>query len=308
MSQEATAPVVVGVDGTPQSDGALRYAAAEARCRRVNLHVVHVRPGYVPMAPMYPYIPEQFEATSRAVLRDARATVRELDPRLSVTTELTTGSRVPELLAGGRRGQLIVLGLESVFGVERLVSGAVTAAVAARSTVPVIAVPADWRPAEDPGPVVVGFKGGRWDPALLSRAFTRAEQLGTSVLVVHAWNVTGPYADAIEERAHVTDWITRDTERIEHDLRPWREAHPEVPVEVRVVHEQPARTLLEASTGAAELLVARRPGGRLGAHLGSTVRALLQRSAAPVTVMPGDSDRPASEPDLVLEDSGSALK
>jgi hypothetical protein len=35
---------------------------------------------------------------------------------------------------------------------------------------------------------------------------------------------------------------------------------------------------------------------------------LLQRAVAPVTVVPVGSDESPSEPDLMLEDSGSALK
>lgn len=306
--RDVTAPVVVGVDGTPESEGALRYAATEARRRRVSLHVVHVVPGHVPMAPMYPYIPEQFEATSRSVLRGVRARVRGFDATLPVTTELTTGSRVAELAAAAQRGQLLALGLETVSGVARLISSTTTASVAARSVVPVVAVPADWQPTAEPGPVVVGVKGARLQPALLAVAFSRAEQLGTSLRVVRAWSVDGPYADDIVEHEHVSGWIACAAERLEKDLQPWQEAHPRVPVETRFCHDHPAGALLDASADAAEVMLARHHAGGLGAHLGSTVRALLQYAAAPVAVVPVAHDDASAEPELLLECSGAALK
>jgi nucleotide-binding universal stress UspA family protein len=47
MSMEGQVPpygrIMVGFDGSPASVGALRWAAAEARLRRMRLHVVHVR-------------------------------------------------------------------------------------------------------------------------------------------------------------------------------------------------------------------------------------------------------------------------
>jgi nucleotide-binding universal stress UspA family protein len=61
----------VAVDGTSRGDGALKYAAEEARAvglsLRRSLGIVHVSPDYVPMTPLLPYLPADVEAEGRAI-------------------------------------------------------------------------------------------------------------------------------------------------------------------------------------------------------------------------------------------------
>lgn len=303
MSYDHTAPVVLGVDGTPASDGALAYAVREATRRHVALHVVHVAPDYVPMAPMYPYLPDRVDDVARAVLRKARARIHGLDPRVSVTTELVLGPRVVSLVDAAARGQVVVVGHEGVVGLERLVAGTTTASVAARAEVPLVSVPEGWQ--SRPGPVVVGFAGARNDAALLGRSFARAAELGSPLVVVHAWKVPDAYADIIELRTHADSWAERDAAEIDRELAPWRAALPAVEVTVRVVHQKPAVALLDAARDAAHLVVVRngpaRPlGAHLGAHLGGVGRALLHAAPCPVEVVPASwsetvTPRPALE-------------
>jgi len=53
MSRSGQGRVVVGVDGSPQSLAALREAVGQARRRRAELHVVHVRRPASPKSNMY---------------------------------------------------------------------------------------------------------------------------------------------------------------------------------------------------------------------------------------------------------------
>ena len=87
----------------------------------------------------------------------------------------------------------------------------------------------------------------------------------------------------------------------------WRDQHPDVSVETRVVHGH-AANVLAAAAKAADLVVVRRAHEhRPFDHLGATVRALLLASPAPVEVVPAHDDS-AREPDLVVEASGSTTQ
>lgn len=89
-------------------------------------------------------------------------------------------------------------------------------------------------------------------------------------------------------------------------LAKWREAHPDVPVETAVRHGTAPVVLLEASEGAALLLVAPHRHVLPSNHLGRTTAALLRLSQVPVQVaaqagaeqpeQPEQSASPAREP------------
>lgn len=281
-------PVVVGIDGTSGSAGALRYAAAQAVERGCGVHLVHVGPGYVPVTPMLPYLPEGVDEAGRAILQEAVAAVTKAATGLVVTTTLAQGSRIAELVAAARQGRLLVVGRDDRRGVDRLVSPATTAAVTARSPVPVVVVPAGWEVSGPGGRIVVGLRSSAHSARVLDAAFERARACGATLEVVHAWKLPDPYADRIEERTHAASWTVEGTGLVKQELTWWRAEYSEVPVVVRVEHDVAARALLRAAEGATLVLLARPPGWQfLGPHLGGTARAVLAAAPCPVEVVPG---------------------
>ncbi|OLT14310.1 hypothetical protein BJF78_02320 [Pseudonocardia sp. CNS-139] len=96
--------VVVGADGTRTSLDAVRWAAAEARVRRLPLRILHAAP---------------YAAGSEGPLRHraddilARAftVARRAEPEVPVTTERTDDEPAPSLLAAARRARLVVVGM-----------------------------------------------------------------------------------------------------------------------------------------------------------------------------------------------------
>jgi nucleotide-binding universal stress UspA family protein len=256
-----TRAVVVAVDGTGGSAGALRYAADEARRRGAPLRVVHVSPTYVPLTPMLPYVPDDLAAAGRAVLREAEAAVTDPDGPM-VETRLLSGGRVSEIVTAADGAGLLVVGRETRRGLDRLFLGATTSAVAAHATVPVAAVPADWAPTSPRGLVVVGVKSSHGAGVLLERAFAAASARGATVRVVHAWSLPDPYGDRIEERTHAAQWLTASRMQLDRLIEPLKERYPDVPVEVVVLHEQPARALLGQADQADLVVVLRSPGTR----------------------------------------------
>ena len=88
------APVVLASDGTPASEGALRFAVQECGVRGAGLVIVHVNPMAVPVPPLRPIIPigplpvtrptlpSEFSVHARRVLDRTEHEARELAPDL----------------------------------------------------------------------------------------------------------------------------------------------------------------------------------------------------------------------------------
>lgn len=313
MSSQQTSPVVVGTDGTPGSAGALRYAVDEAVRREVPLRLVHVLPVTPPVWPGVPMAavpgPELREVAT-SILDGAVQQVRQLVPSLEVTTRLSAGSRSGALVEASENAQLVVVGRESQHGVDRILVGAVTAAVAAHARCEVAVVPSFWTPEPARGRVLVGMKSRANAQAVLAEAFSQARAREAALTVVTAWELPDPYLDRIELRTHSQDWEDEGRRVIEAELARWREEYADVDVEIRVQHGRAAEVLLSASRDGDLLVLSRRhhalpPFG----HLGGVAHAILRVADVPVVVVPfGDAQgEPADDP-LVLEESGAPVK
>lgn len=300
-------PVVVGVNGSKDNLGALRYAAEEARRAGLPLRLVHVVPDYVPIAPMIPLAPEDLTAMGAALLARAEATVREVAPDLEVEGWICHGSRAIELTRIAADGKLLVIGRDDRPLVERVLTGDVGAGVAARSSVPMVEVTSDWQPGEARGVVLVGVKSPDHADSLLGDAMALASARGAALLVLHAWKLPGGYDDIIESRVATDEWRQQSVAEMDTLLEQWRAAYPDVEVELRVVHDHAAHALVQASAEADVLVVVRRGHGVPAAvHLGSTARAVLRAARCPVRVVPPEA-LPVM-PTLVLEDAGAIVR
>ena len=286
MSTQFPLGVLVGVDGSAGSDNAVRYGALAAGRLGVQLTLVHVLPAYVPPAPT-PLVQDDLAAAGHAIAGQARQVAEPYIDGTTVVTLVPTGSTTGALAELSARAELVVLGHNTRTHLGRLFTGAVTAGVAARSACPVVTVPDSWDHNSTTGEVVVGIKHALHAEGLLERAFATAEARGARLTLIHAWELPSVYDDIIVRRTHDTDWSVRAQEQVAPRLDELRARYPAVPVEVTIVHGQPAHALVEAAAGA-DLLMLERRGGRLpaGLHLGSTARAVLREASCPVEVAP----------------------
>ena len=244
---------------------------------------------------------------ARRVLDRAEREARELAPDLSVSTCLLDGRRVRAIVDAAADAQLVVVGRETRHGLERVRTGSTTAGVASAARCPVIVVPGDWQPREGAGEdrtVVVGIRRVEGAPDLMATAYAWASSRGASITVVHAWEMADNYLDRIETRTHTDDRQALGEQLLGEALGTWRDQHPDVSVQTQVVHGH-AASVLAAAARTADLLVVRRAHEhRPWDHLGATVRTLLLSSPTPVEVVPAHLG-PASDPDLVLQESGT---
>jgi nucleotide-binding universal stress UspA family protein len=297
-------PILVAVDGSRGSSAAIRFAAHEAQRLGTGIRLVHVTPNYVPMAPMLPLAPADLEDTGRQILQVAAQEACMLLAPERVTTSLLAGPRVSALAQAGQHARLVVLGSEHQSTVERVLTGSTLLGVASRASCPVVAVPEGWTPSEEHHTVTAGIKSTERSAELVRRTFEIAAERSARVVLVHAWELPNEYDDLISSRVDEDEWAERARRSIERSLDGLREAYPNVPLEIRVVHGQAARELQRASNDADLMLLARRPHAFPVGHIGGTGRALLRESHCPVEVVP-PADEPSDTTDLVLEAAGA---
>ena len=299
--------ITVAVDGSEASSAAIRFGAREAERLDTDLHLVHVLPSYVPVAPMLPLLPSDLEATGRSILDRAESEAAMLLGSGRVTTALLDGPRVTRLLETGRHARLLALGHDRRLTLGRLFTGSTVTAVAAASACPTVSVSTDWSPRGEQHCVAAGIKSVEHSPELVRRALELASERGARVVLVHAWDLPYQYDDLVVARVDEAEWGEQARRAIERHLGSIREAYPEVQVEVRVVHGQPARVLRDVSREADLLVLARRAHAFPVGHLGATARTLIRESECPVVVVP-PADQPGEDLDLVLEKAGRIQK
>lgn len=136
--------------------------------------------------------------------------------------------------------------------------------------------------------IVMGHDGSQPAQQALVEAAELAAALGEPLLVVQAYGLRqsdwpddlpfGAVPTADELEAHVR-------RELEHEVAQVREAHPDLPIEVRVVDGKPVRVLAQASRDARMLVVASRGlGGFERLLVGSVAEQLVQAATCPVLV------------------------
>lgn len=303
----ASLPVAVGVDGCTGSIGAIHYAVAEAARRRTSLCLIHVMPLALPSwsAPAVVVFPELREAAT-SILADALEIARKADPSVHVVTRLDHGSRAARLIANAQDAQLLVVGRETQHGINRVLFGATTLAVASRAASAVIVVPETWRGDRFGGRVVIGLKDRTNARELLGVAFAEADARAGSVHAVTAWNLPDPYLDRIELRTHASEWEDEVRQLVDPLLAAWRPTFPDVLADFDVTHGRAASVLLTETLTSDLLVLARRPHATLPyGRLGGVAHRVLLLSTTPTLVVPHCP--PTSIPEsLVLAEAAPA--
>ena len=140
--------VVVGVDGSPFAELALRFAAEEAKLRAARLRVVtawHVPAmisggGFAPVA-VYPIDSKEFEDSAKAGLEQTvRSFANEL-AGLEVEQVVERGQPSEVLVEQAEGGELLVVGTRGRGGFAGLLLGSVSQQCAHHAPCPIVIVP-----------------------------------------------------------------------------------------------------------------------------------------------------------------------
>lgn len=140
-----TQTIVVGVDGSPESDAALRFAAEEASLRGLPLRIVCAWE-----APAGAYVGEAFAATADALVEAEhhaedvlRSALEQLGPDARARTEARSveGPPAAMLCEQARDAMLLVVGSRGRGAAAGLLLGSVSQSLSHHAPCPLVIVP-----------------------------------------------------------------------------------------------------------------------------------------------------------------------
>lgn len=287
--------IVVGVDGSPSSDMAVRWATRVAMMRNLPLSLVHavdtapwgslaLQGGAVPL----PSESKDWQKTAgEKILSAAIDLVEETSRNRTApkfTVEVLFSAPGLALVELSRTAQLVVVGCRGQSRLARILLGSVSTGLIHHALCPVAVIHDQNTVAGQPSqlPVLVGIDGSPASELATAIAFDEASWRGVDLVALHAWSdVHGTDLANLE-------WSAREataSEVLSERLSGWRERYPDVIVRRRVVHDSPALHILdEAESSQLVVVGSHGRGGFPGMLLGSVSMAVAQAAPVPVIV------------------------
>lgn len=289
---DETPPVVVGYDGSTESQRALRWAVEEARRRWTSLVICHAWHWPYPARPSDPALLETFEVLARGVLDQGVQIATGLAPSLPVHPRLIAGGPSAVLVSESHAAQLVVVGNRGLGGFSDLRLGSAAVQVPAYAACPVVVVGRpehDHRPAS--GHVVVGVDGSPAAEAAMGFAAEEAAIRGGRLHAVFCRPPGGPGTGVPQEQgaaeaAEAEAVRRRAVTRFHETVAVWSEKYPDLRIETSVLDRPPREALREAAADAELLVVgARGLAETHGLPLGPVTQAMLHHAPCPVAVV-----------------------
>jgi nucleotide-binding universal stress UspA family protein len=300
---KSAAPILVGVDGSANSEIALWWAVdlAEALRRPLRLLTCYSLPTYVGLGVAVGWVAplltsdelHEIDARHRTAIEDLRSRILLGHPDLEVETYLDQGSPAAALLKASEDASMIVLGTRGVGGTAAFLMGSVSYAVAHRATCPVMLVP-ETATRVPGGRVVVGIDGSGPAVAAAKWAVHLADGLGRSVELVTAWQY--PYSamapeggmllgpDIEELRMAMLRDARSLVQRVRKELDRVSEHHVEIDTEI--IEGSAADALVETARAQDVLVVGSRSHSVLASvMLGSVATGVAHRGHSPVVIV-----------------------
>ncbi len=132
--------IVVGIDGSPGSDGALNWALEEAERRDADVTALFVWQ-YPPVGAFIPAPAVGYEIEADQVIKAARANAARWRPGVHLDVLSYLGAAVPTLVDASRRADLLVVGRRGRGRLRTALLGSTAAQCADDATCPLVIVP-----------------------------------------------------------------------------------------------------------------------------------------------------------------------
>lgn len=275
------AGIVVGIDESPRSKPALRWARAQGQLTADPVTAVMAW-DFIDQHHLgddHKFDPKYDASAAEAVVRQI------VDDTLGANSEVT-GLAVLDrpasaLLSTATDASLLVVGARGLGGFKGLLLGSVSREVLHEAACPVAVVRDD---ADRSGrPVVVGINGSPASKRALEWAAAQAARTHCPLHVVYAWMRPEP--------PHVLYGRLPDVEQLRSDARHFLERQLDhlpagIDVEQRLVEGRASAVLLDEAGGASMVVVGARGRRRLGTLIGSVADQMAQHATCPVVVVP----------------------
>ncbi|MFE7630221.1 universal stress protein [Kocuria sp. NPDC057446] len=290
-----TEHIVVGYDGSENSDRALDWAIPEAAALSAQLRVV-VSVGSPAAAnpSIYGSFLEAMEEEARKFAD--RAVARAQEHGTNAVGVVERGDAAQVLIERSETASALVLGKRGRHGMRGRM-GSVSAAAAAHAKCPVVVLPGRWRSdtqasRADAHPfarrVVVGVdRLGADNPAIAAAArYAQRHGRGLTLLTVVPEATTTSTGSVDLDRAIREQLLDPAQAMVDYVAGAIRSRYPELPVETFVLFGVPREQLVKAGRSAELVVVGSRGyGGFRGLLMGSVSQAVLNEGESPVMVI-----------------------
>jgi len=278
--------ILVGVDDTPESHIALRWAVDAAEARDTAVRVVRAYfnelsrwpalgvEGYVPP----PMLVDRFQAELDSAVQVAR-------DRLGyegASGWIANNDAATAILTEAAEADMVVLGTRSRNKMSAAVLGSVATSVAAKSPCPVVVVRGEQRT----GRVVVGTDGSADSDEAVAFAFEHASRTGETLVAAYCWQPQDQHVESADSTHQLLkNWLAES-------LEPYQAKYPAVRAKAVVFEGRPSTELIQLSKDASLVVVGSRGrGGVAGLLLGSVSQSLLHHADSPVAVVRRHEER-----------------
>ena len=283
--------IVVGIDGSPESDAAVQWAAREAVIRGEPVTLMHVVQPVVVSGAVGTgefRVTEWQEENARRVVDQALVVtdiaVNQSEPQ-DIRTEVLHAHPVDALVDSSKDARMIVVGSHGRGALGHLLMGSISRGVVENAHCPVAVIHADHGSSViDPtAPILLGIDGSPASEAATAWAFDEASRRGVALTALHAWSDVGVFPIfGMDWR----DYEGQGEEVLAERLAGWQERYPDVHVNRRLVCDTPAHWLSQdAQRAQLVVLGSHGRGGFGGVRLGSVSTAVTQTTTVPVVVV-----------------------
>lgn len=271
--------IVIGYDGSVESDDAARWAAQAASKRDERLTaLVVVEPMDAPRSQGWPVSWwDDVERRAQETLDAAGAS--------DAVVERQFGRLVPTLLDAAKDASMLVLGSRGHSRVAELLLGSASQSTARHSRRPVVVV----RRPHDPqaARIVVGSDDSEPSRRALDFACLQARATGAEVVLLRAWK---PWTVPIDKNGDVppsmSGRLLDEEESLLKSVAEARGRFPDLEIDGTFIVTSPGQALVDASESAAFVVVGSRGHGAMTETvLGSVSHDVLHRAHCPVAVV-----------------------
>jgi nucleotide-binding universal stress UspA family protein len=277
-----TGAIVVGYDGSADSDLALAWGDDEAAHHDRSLHVIISE---VDRTQALEVTADWHAARMAELETDVKQLLSEARSR-QTSIEVARAPAAPALIEASGYAALVVLGARGHSLLSGALLGSVSQHVTRHAACPVVVTRQPYNP--QTRRVVVGVDGSAESRKALAFAIDHADRIQGPLTVVHGWgSLRNVRSRGLVAVPHDVAEETAAAERLLSEaVAGLTEQHPDVAVSLEAIPVPPGRLLADASQDASLVVVGSRGRGAFAELLlGSVSQSVLHHARCPVAVI-----------------------